>query len=309
MNKVNLAAIDIGTNAVRLLIKSIDKDALPQKKLEKVNLFRVPLRLGFDVFSTGYISVNKVDKLCRLMKVYKNLMKIYDVTQFRACATSAMRDAENGQKIIEKIEKSTNIHIDIIPGKEEAKMIYKNHLEYLDDRIGNYMYVDVGGGSTEINVLTDGKLVSSASYDIGTIRMLSGVVDPAVLTRLKNDLKFIKLWLPNIDIIGSGGNITKLFRLSDCKDDSKHCLNVNSLRTIYETLKPLSIEERILQLGLKPDRADVIVPAAEIFLSIANLIGTSKIYVPVIGLADGIINDLVENLKEEGTVNTDKVEK
>ena len=190
MGKVNYAAIDIGSNAVRLLIKSIDREAVQEKKIKKVMMLRVPLRLGFDVFSIGELSEKKADKLRRLMKAFRQLMKIYDVDDYRACATSAMRDARNGRTIIKKIEKDTGIRIEIIDGQEEARMIYNNHIECMEDRLGNYMYVDVGGGSTEINLLTNGELVWSVSYNIGTVRMLSNAVKEGTWQQMEEELMF-----------------------------------------------------------------------------------------------------------------------
>ena len=268
MGKVNYAAIDIGSNAVRLLIKSIDRDAVQEKKFKKVMLLRVPLRLGFDVFSIGELSDKKADKLRRLMKAFRQLMKIYEVDDYRACATSAMRDARNGMEIIKKIDKDTGIRIEIIDGQEEARMIYNNHVECLEDRLGNYMYVDVGGGSTEINLLTNGELVCSMSYNIGTVRMLSNAVKEGTWQQMEEELRKATEGFTGINIIGSGGNINKLFRLADKKDKKQQRLPVSSLQAIYDVLQPLTPEERVEAFSLKQDRADVIVPAAEIFLKI-----------------------------------------
>ena len=290
MGKVNYAAIDIGSNAVRLLIKSIDREAVQEKKIKKVMMLRVPLRLGFDVFSIGELSEKKVDKLRRLMKAFRQLMKIYDVDDYRACATSAMRDARNGRTIIKKIEKDTGIRIEIIDGQEEARMIYNNHIECMEDRQGNYMYVDVGGGSTEINLLTNGELVWSVSYNIGTVRMLSNAVKEGTWQQMEEELMKVTEGVAAINIIGSGGNINKLFRLADKKDKKLQRLPVSSLQTVYDVLKPLTPEERVEAFSLKQDRADVIVPAAEIFLKIAEVVHAEYIYVPVIGLSDGIID-------------------
>ena len=265
MGKVNYAAIDIGSNAVRLLIKSIDREAVQEKKIKKVMMLRVPLRLGFDVFSIGELSEKKADKLRRLMKAFRQLMKIYDVDDYRACATSAMRDARNGRTIIKKIEKDTGIRIEIIDGQEEARMIYNNHIECMEDRQGNYMYVDVGGGSTEINLLTNGELVWSVSYNIGTVRMLSNAVKEGTWQQMEEELMKVTEGVAAINIIGSGGNINKLFRLADKKDRKLQRLPVSSLQTVYDVLKPLTPEERVEAFSLKQDRADVIVPAAEIF--------------------------------------------
>ena len=300
MGKVNYAAIDIGSNAVRLLIKSIDREAVQEKKIKKVMMLRVPLRLGFDVFSIGELSEKKTDKLRRLMKAFRQLMKIYDVDDYRACATSAMRDARNGRTIIKKIEKDTGIRIEIIDGQEEARMIYNNHIECMEDRLGNYMYVDVGGGSTEINLLTNGELVWSVSYNIGTVRMLSNAVKEGTWQQMEEELMKVTEGVAAINIIGSGGNINKLFRLADKKDKKLQRLPVSSLQTVYDVLKPLTPEERVEAFSLKQDRADVIVPAAEIFLKIAEVVHAEYIYVPVIGLSDGIIDNLyAKSLEKE----------
>lgn len=300
MGKVNYAAIDIGSNAVRLLIKSIDREAVQEKKIKKVMMLRVPLRLGFDVFSIGELSEKKADKLRRLMKAFRQLMKIYDVDDYRACATSAMRDARNGRTIIKKIEKDTGIRIEIIDGQEEARMIYNNHIECMEDRLGNYMYVDVGGGSTEINLLTNGELVWSVSYNIGTVRMLSNAVKEGTWQQMEEELMKVTEDVAAINIIGSGGNINKLFRLADKKDKKLQRLPVSSLQTVYDVLKPLTPEERVEAFSLKQDRADVIVPAAEIFLKIAEVVHAEYIYVPVIGLSDGIIDNLyAKSLEKE----------
>lgn len=300
MGKVNYAAIDIGSNAVRLLIKSIDREAVQEKKIKKVMMLRVPLRLGFDVFSIGELSEKKADKLRRLMKAFRQLMKIYDVDDYRACATSAMRDARNGRTIIKKIEKDTGIRIEIIDGQEEARMIYNNHIECMEDRLGNYMYVGVGGGSTEINLLTNGELVWSVSYNIGTVRMLSNAVKEGTWQQMEEELMKVTEGVAAINIIGSGGNINKLFRLADKKDKKLQRLPVSSLQTVYDVLKPLTPEERVEAFSLKQDRADVIVPAAEIFLKIAEVVHAEYIYVPVIGLSDGIIDNLyAKSLEKE----------
>ena len=300
MGKVNYAAIDIGSNAVRLLIKSIDREAVQEKKIKKVMMLRVPLRLGFDVFSIGELSEKKADKLRRLMKAFRQLMKIYDVDDYRACATSAMRDARKGRMIIKKIEKDTGIRIEIIDGQEEARMIYNNHIECMEDRLGNYMYVDVGGGSTEINLLTNGELVWSVSYNIGTVRMLSNAVKEGTWQQMEEELMKVTEGVAAINIIGSGGNINKLFRLADKKDKKLQRLPVSSLQTVYDVLKPLTPEERVEAFSLKQDRADVIVPAAEIFLKIAEVVHAEYIYVPVIGLSDGIIDNLyAKSLEKE----------
>lgn len=294
------AAIDIGSNAVRLLIKKVQEDEnLVNKRLSKAMMLRVPLRLGFDVFSLGEVSEVKAVKLRRLMRAFGQLMKIYEVTDYRACATSAMRDAKNGKSIIKKILKDTGIGIEVIDGQEEARMIYNNHVECLEDRTGNYVYVDVGGGSTEINLLTNGELVQSLSYNIGTVRMLSHAVAEETWVQMKNDLTRLIADFQGINIIGSGGNINKLYRLADKKDKKKLRLPVTTLQALYDELKPLTSEQRMEEFGLKSDRADVIVPAAEIFLTIAGIVKAEYVHVPVIGLADGIIDNLYAKSLEE----------
>ena len=297
MCKKCYAAIDIGSNAVRLLIKKVEENEnLVSKRLSKVLMLRVPLRLGFDVFSLGELSESKAVKLRRLMKAFRQLMKIYEVTDYRACATSAMRDARNGKSVIKKVLKDTGIRIEIIDGQEEARMIYNNHIECLEDRTGNYIYVDVGGGSTEINLLTNGTLVQSLSYNIGTVRMLSYAVKEETWAQMKDDLTRLTADFADINIIGSGGNINKLYRLVDKKDKKLKRMPVESLQALYDELAPLTPEQRMKQFDLKADRADVIVPAAQIFLAIADTVKSQYIHVPVIGLADGIIDSLYAQL-------------
>ena len=206
MTEMNYAAIDIGSNAARLLVKRIEESETGTKFTKEL-LLRVPLRLGFDVFGKGKISEKRGKNMMRLMKSYAYLMKIYDVQKYRACATSAMRDAKNGMELIKEIEKKTGIHIEIIGGQEEAQIVYNNHIEYMKDRTGNYLYVDVGGGSTEINLLSQGELKCSRSYNIGTVRLLNKAVKESEWTRLKEDMAELAAQYPDTNIIGSGGNI------------------------------------------------------------------------------------------------------
>ena len=290
-NGVNYAAIDIGSNAVRLLIKHLE-ETKEGVKFSKVLLLRVPLRLGFDVFSKNKISDKRAKNMLRLMKAYSHLMKIYDVKDYRACATSAMRDSKNGPEIIKRIAKETGIEIEIIDGQEEAKIVYNNHVESMEDRKGNYMYVDVGGGSTEINLLSKGQLVCSRSYNIGTVRILNEAVKEDEWNRLKNDMAELALSYPDTNIIGSGGNINKLYRMIEKKDKKRARMTVASLEELHNELKQLTVTERMQKFNLKPDRADVIVPAGDIFLTIAGIIKATYIYVPVIGLADGVIDGI-----------------
>ena len=288
----NYAAIDIGSNAVRLLIKRIG--FTPNGLVStKEQLIRVPLRLGFDVFTKGKISKHKEKKLCKLIGSFSELMKLYDVIDYKACATSAIRDAENGKKAISMIKKKTGIKIHILSGQEEAQLIYTTHAEFIHDKKDDFMYVDVGGGSTEVNLIIDSNLVFSNSYNIGTIRVLSDTVDPEEWVRLENDLTQLSKEYANIDILGSGGNINKLYRLVDNRDKKLQRMPVAALKDIHERMCNLSLEERVKQYKLKYDRADVIVPASYVFLTIAGLLNTKYIYVPTIGLSDGIIDDMI----------------
>ena len=292
----NYAAIDIGSNAVRLLIKHVEETG-GTPEISKVLMVRVPMRLGFDVFATGAISDKKAKDMVHLMKAYRQLMRVYDVEDYRACATSAMRDARNGSAVIRRIARKAGIRVEIIDGQEEARIIYNNHLTYMGDRRGNYMYVDVGGGSTEVNLLSEGQLVCSRSYNVGTVRMLNRAVADTEWQRLKGDLAALAQSYPGINIVGSGGNINKLYRLAEQKDKRLGRMTVDTLRGLHEQLSALSVEERMAKFDLKPDRADVIVPAGHIFLLVAGLVSAEYIYVPVIGLSDGIIDEIYEEHK------------
>ena len=311
MEKTNYAAIDIGSNAVRLLIKSVDMEE-GTASFVKEQLLRVPLRLGEDTFSVGTISKEKGKRMLRrqrrrtrkrsgkakkagrrgLMKSYRQLMKIYGVKRYRACATSAVRDAANGPELIREISRKTGIKIEVIGGEEEARLIYDNHIEEMLDRRYDYLYVDVGGGSTEISLISGGGLQSSRSYDIGTVRLLEGRVKEESVASLRNDMRELGAGHPGLRIIGSGGNINKLYRLAaaGCKNGME--LPVSELSVINGVLKSMSSEERVRVFRMRPDRADVITFAADIFLEIAGQCGASVILVPTIGLADGIIDSL-----------------
>lgn len=292
MEGKNFAAIDIGTNAARLLIKNIEQRPSGETKFRKVLFIRYPLRLGMDVFSVGRIGKERQKTMLRMIKGFRQMMRVYDVAGYRACATSAMRDASNGKSLIRKIEKKTGVHIDLIDGKEEAGILYSNRIESVPDKNGTFIYVDVGGGSTEITLIHQGKMVGSMSYNVGTVRLLNRAVKEGIIDGLKADMEGMFVRYGAVNIIGSGGNINKLFRLAEDKSKKELKLPIASLRKLYDTLRPLSVDERMDRYGLKPDRADVIVPAAEIFLTIADAIGAEYVYVPTIGLADGIIDSL-----------------
>ena len=291
-----MAAIDIGSNGARLLIKNVKEDTMGNVEFTKVLFLRIPLRLGKDVFTLGEISEERERMMMCMIKSYKQLMKLYNVERYRACATSAMRDAKNGVKILKKIRKETGIDIEILNGSEEAKILYNNSIESAESVSGNYAYVDVGGGSTEISLLSDGKLVGSCSYNIGTLRLLSGAVSPDVIDTMRSDLTVYAKEYPGIIIVGSGGNINKLSRMfhESSKKSKNNVLPVKNLQQIHDEIKPLTVAERIAKYGLKPDRADVIIPAAEIFLNVAQALNYTEIHVPNISLADGIIDGLVK---------------
>lgn len=299
MQNNNYAAIDIGSNGARLLIKNVKEDSMGNVEFTKVLFLRIPLRLGKDVFSIGEISDERERMMMCMTKSYKQLMRLYNVEMYRACATSAMRDARNGKRILKRIKKKTGIDIEILNGSEEAKILYNNSLEAADCINGNYAYVDVGGGSTEISLLSNGELVGSCSYNIGTLRMLSGAVAPDTVANMRSDLEAYAGKYPDIVIIGSGGNINKLSRLfhESSKKAKKNILPVSSLQRLHDDMKPMTINERIAKYGLKTDRADVIIPAAEIFMTVAQALGCSEIHVPNISLADGIIDGLYKKSK------------
>lgn len=284
-------AIDIGSNAARLLIKRFDK-VNGEISCSKELLLRVPLRLGFDVFGNGSISKDNEKRLMHLVKSYMHLMKIYGVKQYIACATSALRDATNGKSIVKRIKDKTGFVIHIINGEQEARGIYNNHAERSEK--GNYMYVDVGGGSTEVSMISNGNLICSNSYNIGTIRILNNVVRNEEWDRLKKDILDLAGMYSGINIIGSGGNINKLYRLIESRDKKRQRITVKSLSDICNVMANMSVYDRVYTFGIKYDRADVIVPAGSIFLAIAELIKAEYIYVPTIGLSDGMINVLFQ---------------
>lgn len=296
IDSFELAAIDVGSNAARLLIKHADVDESGEVTLRKSLFVRVPLRLGMDVFADGRLSEARSYQFLHTMKAYRQLMKVYGVTTYRACATSAMRDAKNGREMIKKIAKETGMKLEIISGDEESQIVYDNHLSLMSGP-GNYLYVDVGGGSTEVTLMANGERRYSHSYNVGTIRLLEGKVDAETMMAMRQEITELTKDYDSIVIIGSGGNINKLYRLANKRDKQVDRLPVATLDKWYKRLSKLSVEERMRAYGLKPDRADVIVPAAEIFLCVAACARAESIMVPSMGLADGIINDLVEAYK------------
>ena len=300
MKAKTYAAIDIGSNGARLLIKRFDDNAPEFDRIKRVLFIRVPLRLGKDVFTLGKISKEREVMMMHMMKGFKHFMLLNQVDDYRACATAAMRDAENGKKIMKTIMQETGIKLEIIRGEEEARLLCNNVIEQTNSNSGSYAYVDVGGGSTEISLLHDGVLAESHSFNIGTLRMLSGKVTNATKYQMRGMLDTYAEEFPGAQIIGSGGNINKLFKLTHNKNDEK-VIKVSELREIYEELAQLNEEERKEKYGLKDDRVDVIIPAAEIFLMVANGLKCDTIYVPNISLADSIVDGMYRSqLKKQG---------
>ena len=301
-DKIHYAGIDIGSNAVRLLIKCLN-DESSEELLSKVQLVRVPIRLGEDAFMKGRIGKKKSKKLISLMRAYKELMEIYDVSNYRACATSAMRDADNGLELVQAIEEEVGIKIEIISGREEAQLISQDLINGADiDSEATFLYVDVGGGSTELNLVRHGELLQSHSFNIGTIRQLSGKVEQDEVRLFESYLVQIKESYGEVQVVGSGGNINKLLRLGAPAERAKvNSLKYANLQGVYDELVKYTSEERMIRFRLKPDRADVIIPAAEIFLLVGRIICCEKIIVPTKGLSDGIIESIY---KEQHSITT-----
>lgn len=289
---MRFAAIDIGSNAIRLLISDIVQTEQSVYLAKKNTLVRVPLRLGDDAFLDKRLSERKTEDLLKTMQAFKNLLDVYKVSDYMACATSALRETSNGPEIVKLIKRKTALEITIIEGKTEAGMIYATHAEQLLDKRKSYLYIDVGGGSTELSLFTEGLLVASNSFNIGTIRMLDNQDSEYTWEELKVWVKAHTGHIQNLQAIGTGGNINKLYRLSEEKNGSP--LSVVKLRNLYNYLNGFSLKERIHVLGLKQDRADVIIPASEIFLCLARWANFKQIFVPSTGLVDGIIQLLIE---------------
>lgn len=285
------AAIDIGSNAMRLLFCRVYEVA-GKPHFSKEELIRMPIRLGEDVFTKGKISEQKEERLITSLRGFSELIKAYDVTAFRAVATSAMRDASNGVEIISRAKKESGISVEIIDGKLEAALVFSNHIEELLNPKFAYLYIDVGGGSTELTLYFNQKVIAAKSFNIGTVRMLLNKDDKEEWEEMKAWLKRSTVGIHPLNAIGSGGNINKIFKMAN-KKETKH-LSYEKLKGQYEMLCSYTYEERIERLGLKPDRADVIVPAAKIFLTVMKTADIDKVYVPQIGLSDGIVHDLYD---------------
>jgi exopolyphosphatase / guanosine-5'-triphosphate,3'-diphosphate pyrophosphatase len=300
---MRLAAIDIGSNAARLLISDAFTNDQGKMQFQKLNLVRVPLRLGFDVFEDNAISEEKENMIIKTIRSYKLLTDVYGVEYMKACATSAMRDAVNGREIIRKVKEETGIEIEIISGDAEASLIYENHVAENMDKEHSYLYIDVGGGSTELTFFADGRLIFKRSFNIGTIRILKKQVDEFMWDEMRDFIKReTKGHEGDMVAIGSGGNINKVFSISKRKEGKP--LHLDLLKDYYRELSSFSVEERMRIYKLREDRADVIVPALLIYVNVMKWSNIEEIYVPKIGLADGLIQHLyyeVENRqKAEG---------
>ncbi|MBC8754719.1 exopolyphosphatase [Kordia sp. YSTF-M3] len=292
------AAIDIGSNAIRLLVANVIEEENKNPKFKKSSLVRVPIRLGQDVFTNGKISPHNVERMINAMKSYRLLMDIHGVENYMACATSAMREAKNGAAILEKVKKKAGISIDIIDGKREAEIIASTDLHDVIEKEKDYLYVDVGGGSTEFTIFSNGKIKISRSFKIGTVRLLNEMVTDTDWKEAEKWIKRNTKDLKRLSLIGSGGNINKLYKMSGTTIGEP--LSYIYLNAQYQFLQSLTYEERISELGLNPDRSDVIIPATRIYLSACKWSGARKIYVPKIGLSDGIIKTLYfETSKKE----------
>ena len=295
---MRLAAIDIGSNAARLLISDVIPGTQAAPEFLKIALIRVPLRLGFDVFDKGEISATKANNVIKTIQSYKLLLDVYGVKHLRACATSAMRDASNGKEIIKKVKAETGIDIKIISGQEEASFIYENHFADGLTRDESYLYIDVGGGSTELTFFSDGKLIFKESFNIGTIRLLKNQVSEATWDEMKEFIKAKTKGYHHVSAIGTGGNINKVFSISKRKEGKP--LSLELLRDYYKEFSILSLEQRMSLYKFREDRADVIVPALLIYINVMRWADAQEIFVPKIGLADGLIHSLYEEIKLTG---------
>lgn len=292
---MKLAAIDIGSNAARLLISEVITDEKSNTVFNKLNLIRVPLRLGFEVFETGIISKQKTGMVIQTMKAFKHLANAYEVKHIKACATSAMRDAKNTEDIIRKVKLETDIAIEVISGDMEAGLVFENHIAETLDRDHSYMYVDVGGGSTELSFFSNGVLIYKESFNIGTIRLLQNQVHDKTWEVMREIIKTATKGQKEVMAIGSGGNINKVFSMSKRKEGKP--LTLELLKEYHKELSSVNLEDRMKLYNLRPDRADVIVPALQIYTNAMRWAGATEMYVPKIGLVDGLIQHMWEELK------------
>jgi exopolyphosphatase/guanosine-5'-triphosphate,3'-diphosphate pyrophosphatase len=299
---LKLAAIDIGSNAARLLITDVVEYSNSKPEFIKTVLVRVPLRLGFDVFEKGEISAKKIEQLCKTIKAYRLLLDVYGIKHLKACATSAMRDASNAAQVLQRVKEETGVSVKIISGEEEATLIYENHVaDYMDSK-ESYLYIDVGGGSTELTFFSDGELVFKKSFNIGTIRLLKDQVKDSDWNEMKDFLRQQTRGHHHVTAIGSGGNINKVFNLSKRKEGKP--LHLDLLKEYYKEFSELTIEQRMQQFRLREDRADVIVPALQVYMNAMRWADAEEIYVPKIGLADGLIHTLYDEVGEKKSVTS-----
>jgi|688.fasta_scaffold16768_4 exopolyphosphatase/guanosine-5'-triphosphate,3'-diphosphate pyrophosphatase len=296
-NLLKFAAIDIGSNAVRLLFCNVYDQPNGETVFKKSSLIRVPIRLGEDSFANQIISPKKEEQLVKTMIAFRNLIDVSEVISYRACATSAMREARNSQSVVDRILLESGIKVEVIEGQKEAEIIYANHTAELINSRKTYLYIDVGGGSTELTLFSNGKICASKSFNIGTIRLLKGMVSKERWQEMKEWIVEATAKYENIAGIGSGGNINKLVGLARKKDDRQ--ISYSKLKELYSSLSLYTVEERITLMGMNPDRADVILPATEIFITVMKTANIQKIMVPQIGLSDGIIHLLYENFMEQ----------
>lgn len=293
---MKIAAIDIGSNAARLLINEV-KVNNKQPEFIKLNLLRIPLRLGMDVFTHGEIGPEREKMVIDSMKIFSDLMKIYKVDHYRACATSAMRDAKNGQDIIDQVSKTSGIDIEIISGDEEATLIYENHVAEGLDKEFAYLYIDVGGGSTELTFYENDKMMYEKSFNIGTIRLLNNLVTADNWYEMKQEVKKNIISKKPIVAIGSGGNINKVFSMSKTKDGKP--MSLAHLKKVHKEFDELSVDERMTKHNLREDRADVLAHALKIFNSVMAWSDINRIFVPKISVADGLIHNIYSKLHEK----------
>lgn len=288
---MKLAAIDIGSNAVRLLIAMVVETS-PHPVFKKVELVRVPIRLGEDAFVQGRISEKKMNLLVKAMLAFRQLIDVFEATSWRVCATSAMRDASNREEVIRRVKQETGLQIEIVDGKSEARIIYSNHIAEDLDRNSSYLYIDVGGGSTELTLFSDNQIAASQSFNIGTIRILHEQVSREEWEKMKSWIQANTGDAGKIEAIGSGGNINKIYKIAYGKASKP--MPVKKIKEISDYISEFSYDERIVHLGLNEDRADVILPACKIFLTVCKSAGIDKIHVPQTGLSDGIVHLLYE---------------
>ena len=289
MKITKYAAIDIGSNALRLLISNVieyRKETITLKN----SLIRVPIRLGQDAFTSGKISRNNIKQITRSMRAFKNIMKVHNVKNYLAFATAALREAKNGEEVINRVKNKTGINIQIIDGKKEAKIISNTNVFRGVHPKKTILYIDVGGGSTELSIIKNKKVLKSISLKIGTVRLLNDGVDSETWIMAKKWVTTNTRPFTNIFLLGTGGNINKLHKISNIKENKP--ITYNKLRKIYKNLNSLSYEERIIKFALNQDRSDVIIPATELFLKIFEWSGAREVYVPRVGLSDGMIKEL-----------------